>query len=401
MKAITGGLTKKRVAELIASTANALAFDGHGLLLRRQGGAASYVLRYVLNGRRREIGLGPASIGLASARAEASRLRALAAAGQDPIEARKLARVQTLTVRGLFTRWCDSVAASKTAQTAATNLNSFRHLESIGDRAAQAVTGQDIARALGEFWATNHPTAKKVLQRLHAAFQWGHSIGEIGGVGWSNPAAAAKLILGVVDHKETPQPAVPFAAMSAFWSRLKAETETVADALRLLILSGGRRGEILGATWSEIDLDAALWTVPAERMKMRRTHRVPLPAAAVALLRGLQRGAGSDLVFPGAEPGAQLGNMAIANLMKRLDAKTATAHGFRSSFATWAEETGKADDITIDLAIAHVSGKSKTARAYARGDRLEARRVLMSQWADYLEGIETGDANVVPFQKRA
>jgi integrase len=193
--------------------------------------------------------------------------------------------------------------------------------------------------------------------------------------------------------------------MPALWSRLAKEAGSAADALRLVILTAARREEVLDLTWGELDLDAALWTVPAARMKMRDEHRVPLLPAALDLLRGLQRHGVGELVFQGSKPGQGLGNMALAKVMDRIDAKTAEGvravpHGFRSSFETWAGETGKADDVTISLATAHVSGRSKTKRAYDRGDRLDSRRTLMAQWADYLEGVEA-DGNVVSFPAAA
>jgi integrase len=172
-------------------------------------------------------------------------------------------------------------------------------------------------------------------------------------------------------------------------SRVRARPAMAARALELLILTAARTDEVRLARWSEVDLDRAVWTVPALRMKMKREHRVPLSTAAVAVLRRL-RIANTDsdaLVFPGQKPGHPMSNMAMEMLLRRLAAKQCTVHGFRSTFRDWAGECTQHPREIAEAALAHAVG-NETERAYRRGDSFARRRDLMEAWADYCEVVQ-------------
>lgn len=156
-------------------------------------------------------------------------------------------------------------------------------------------------------------------------------------------------------------------------------------ALRLTILTALRSGEVRKATWDEFDLDEAIWTIPAEKMKADREHRVPLSPPALDLLRALPRMAGTNLVFPGARATSLLSDMTLSAVLRRMGIDDVTVHGFRSSFRDWAAEETHHDGDTVELALAHVV-KNQVERAYRRGDQLVKRRALMDDWAKWLSG---------------
>jgi integrase len=183
---------------------------------------------------------------------------------------------------------------------------------------------------------------------------------------------------------------------------LRADRNTAARALEFLILTAARSGEVRGATWSEIDLDQAVWVIPPSRMKAGREHRVALAPDAVALLRALPREAGNDHVFIGPIAGRGLSKMALAWVMDRLQRRDVTVHGFRSSFSDWANETTGHPAAAIELALAHNVGDA-TERAYRRKDMLPKRARLMADWARYSRSppakVAKGD-NVTPMRAR-
>ena len=176
-----------------------------------------------------------------------------------------------------------------------------------------------------------------------------------------------------------------YADVPTFVAKLREREGVAALALEFCILTAARTGEVLGARWSEIDFGACVWTVPAERMKAGREHRVPLSERALAILEKLSATRMGELIFPGQRGGKPLSNMALEMLMRRMEIEGATVHGFRSAFRDWAgNETHFAREIA-EAALAHTVG-DKAEQAYRRGDALEKRRALMSAWADYLEG---------------
>jgi integrase len=177
--------------------------------------------------------------------------------------------------------------------------------------------------------------------------------------------------------------ALAHADLPAFLTVLRGRTDVAARALEFAILTAARSGEAIGAKWAEIDLVGKVWTVPAERMKGRREHRVPLSAPAVALLKALAENRKGDAVFPG-ERTAELSDMALIMQLRRMKRTDITSHGFRATFRTWAGDCTTAQREVIEAALAHVVG-DETERAYSRGDLFEKRRRLMDEWAAFCE----------------
>jgi integrase len=184
--------------------------------------------------------------------------------------------------------------------------------------------------------------------------------------------------------------------MGAFMVKLRAAEGMGARALEFAILTAARSGEVRLATWSEIDLDAATWTIPASRMKAEREHRVPLSPATVKLLKALPRAEGELLIFPGSKPQRPLSDMTLLAVLRRLDVD-AVPHGFRSSFRDWGRTNGKSQEL-MELSLAHAVG-SKSERAYARDDALELRRPLMTAWAAFIGRVEGNGEKVIEMRR--
>ena len=190
--------------------------------------------------------------------------------------------------------------------------------------------------------------------------------------------------------------ALPYADMPAFMADLRARPALAAMALELAILTVTRTSEVLNAQWGEFDLDAGLWTIPAERMKARREHRVPLSKRALAIVKELFEARTSEFVFPGQRPGKPLSQMAMLMLLRRMGKADLTAHGFRSAFSDWASEVSPFSSELRETALAHTIG-NKAEAAYRRGDALEKRRAMMEAWAQWCEPRD--GSNVVAFLK--
>jgi integrase len=190
-------------------------------------------------------------------------------------------------------------------------------------------------------------------------------------------------------------PALPYAAVPAFMARLRDTRGVDARALEFAILTAARTREVIGARWVEIDLDAAVWTVPASRMKARKEHRVPLAARTINMLKELYSEDGNAHVFVGARPGRPLGHSQLFRVLRRLEER-ATTHGFRSSFSDWAHESTSYPNHVIELALAHAVG-SGVERAYRRGDLFDKRRKLMEAWGKYCSTTAPAGA-VVPLR---
>jgi integrase len=255
----------------------------------------------------------------------------------------------------------------------------------------------DVLAALKPIWQAKPETASRVRGRIEKVLDGAKAKGFRTG---ENPAAwrghLAMLLpparpQGTRGHHE----AMPYAEVPAFMRELETRAAMAAHALRFTILTAARTGEALGAHWSEIDMAAKVWTVPASRMKAKRNHRVPLTDAALAVLEKVKTGKlASGFVFPGMKEGKPLSNMAMEMLMRR-DKLDCTVHGFRSSFRDWAGEETPFPREVAEAALAHVIG-DKAEQAYRRGDALEKRRALMAAWADYLTAKEP--SNVIPIK---
>lgn len=362
--------------------------DGRGLtLLVKSSGARSWVLRYQIVGRRRDMGLGAwPEVTLAMARERALAARREMAEGRDPLAER--ARIKRLRFRDAAATliedkrqgWRNEKHAAQWTST----LEAYA-FPILGDLDVRAITAQEVLEALRPIWTEKPETASRVRQRIEAVLDYASAIGARDG---DNPARwkghldhilpRSTKVRAVVHH-----PAMERAALPAFMAELATRDGVGARALAFTILTAARSGEVRGARWSEIDLDAALWIIPADRMKASKEHRVPLGAAAIRQLPE-PRGA-DDLVFPGgASRDRPLSDMSLSAVLKRMKVEGVTVHGFRSTFRDWAGETTAFPREVIEAALAHRL-KDKAEAAYARGDMLAKRAALMDAWASYSE----------------
>jgi len=388
--------------------------DGAGLCLRvTPPSASSWVLRYMLGGNAREMGLGRyPDISLAEARQMAAEARKLKAIGVDPIASRKAVRTQARleAARSVTFRYCAEsfIAAQKKGWKNAKHAEQWKAtLETyampiIGDLPVQSIDVGMVHKILEPIWATKTETASRLRGRIESILDWA-TVREFRK--GDNPARwkghleslfPARAKVQKVEH----HPALPYAKIGAFMTSLKAEVGLGALALQFTILTAARTGEVIGARWSEIDLDAAIWVIPASRMKTGREHRVPLSPAAMALLRAQQKaGDKSPLLFPGGNPRKAISNMAMLQTLRRMGRDDLTVHGFRSTFRYWAaEQTAFAREVA-EAALAHTVG-DKVEAAYRRGDLFEKRCKLMDAWAQYCGTAKT-DTKVIPIRKTA
>ena len=252
----------------------------------------------------------------------------------------------------------------------------------LGTHGVDQIATPDVLRVLAPIWLTKPETARRVRQRIATVLNWTKAAGHRSG---DNPVeGVAKGLPKQTDTVEH-HAALPFTQVPAFVTRLHAADrgEITKLAFEFLILTVLRTGEVLGARWEEIDTGEAVWTVPAQRMKMKRAHRVPLSPRALAILERSKLLAGdSPYVFPGQKPGKPLSNMAFEMTLRRMQVPV-TAHGFRSSFRDWAAETTKYPNKVAEMALAHAVA-NRVEAAYRRGDLLEKRRELMDCWSAFL-----------------
>jgi integrase len=391
--------------------------DGAGLYLRVTAeGARNWVLRYMLDRKPRWMGLGPLSLyGLADARVRALDARRKRHDGIDPIEARRAERsrqrldaAKAITFKQCAENYITSHRAGwrneKHRYQWKQTLEQFVFPE-IGSLPVQAVDTTLVLKVLEPIWTTKPETASRVRQRieniLDSAKARGYRDGE-------NPARwrghldkvlPARSRVREVEHLA----ALPYAELPPFLVNLRARPAVAARALEFLILTAARTGEVIGARWSEIDLLDKTWTVPADRMKARREHRVPLSARAIAILQEMRAARQSDdanaHVFPGPKRGKPLSNMAFLMLLRRMELKELTVHGFRATFKTWSSERTSFQNEIAEAALAHIIG-DKVEQAYRRGDLFEKRRRLMQQWAAFCTSapVQKSQSNVTPLR---
>ena len=374
--------------------------DGGGLYLRVTGDRTkNWVYRYMLDGRPRWMGLGPLAIyGLQDARARALDARRLRHEGIDPIEARKDRRMRARLdaakaitfkecaetyIKAHRAGWRNAKHAAQWEATLATYAERV-----IGCLPVAAIDTALVLKVLEPIWTTKPETAGRVRGRIECILDWAKVRGYRAG---ENPARwrghldkllPARSKVRRVEHHA----ALPYAELPSFLANLREQEGIAACALEFLILTAARTGEVIGARWSELDLLDKTWTVPAVRMKAHREHRVPLSARALDIVQKLSalRPADEavDFVFPGGKAGAPLSNMAFLMLLRRMERADLTAHGFRSTFRTWAAERTGFQREVIQAALAHTM-ESKVEVAYQRGDLFEKRRRLMTAWGDF------------------
>ena len=388
--------------------------DGGGLYLDRdEQGRSRWLFLWKRDGRRREMGLGSAAKGgvsLADARGKADKAREVVKAGDDPISVRSAVPVEPVPAEPVplqtFGKIADEYVTSLSPQWRnEKHRNQWRmtlnvYAEPLRSLPVDQITTADVKAVLDRIWLKRPETAARLRGRiervLDAAKAAGHRQGE-------NPARWRGHLDHLLPKRQKLQrghhKALPFDEVSKFVAALRQREAIAALALEFLILTAARSGEVLGATWQEIDLTAAVWTLPAERMKAGEQHRVPLVPRAVEILRFIRLLHGSDVgnvaiaklpIFPG-QRGGPLSSMALAMLLRRMEVD-ATIHGFRSSFRDWAGEVSPFPSDLAEMALAHLVGDA-TERAYRRGDGFAKRRDLMEAWAAFIApNVEAEDA---------
>lgn len=375
--------------------------DGGGLYLQVVIGTdgdprKSWVFRFRSPaGRMRDMGFGSAGvIELAKARIRADAARALVADGVDPIEHRKAEQLRLATEASTSVTFKQAaerfLEAHKHTWVNAKHVQQWENsLENyvypvFGPVAVRDVNVDLVLRVIEPIWKTKTETASRLRSRIERVLDWATARGLRDG---DNPARWRGRLENVLPARNQAQrvrhhPALPFSEMPQFMSELRQRQGFGALALQFAILTAARTSEVRGATWGEIDLDKKIWSVPAERMKAKRPHRVPLPDDAIELLRPLKLDrSASDLIFPGLNHGLPLSDMTLLATLKQMRPKI-TVHGFRSAFRDWAAETTDFPREVAEAALAHSVG-DKVEAAYRRGDLFEKRRQLMTAWATY------------------
>lgn len=364
--------------------------DGDGLyLLIKPDGRKTWTFLWTRNGKRREMGLGSltgiAPVSLALAREKADHVRAILARGGDPFadlpERRDRARQTT------FAQARDALLATMTfrnekhrAQWEMTTGEAY--CESIITKPVASVDTEAVVKILEPHWQTKHETASRLRGRIERILDFARVEGWREG---ENPARWKGHLehrLGKQDVAVKHHAAMPAAEVPAFVTRLRGMDGTGAKALLFAILTAARSGEVRGATWDEISAD--VWEIPADRMKAKRPHRVPLTAEALEVLTWARERSTGDLVFPGARAGKPLSDMTLLKILKDAELPF-TPHGFRSTFRDWTGDHTEFARETVEEALAHLVG-NEVERAYRRSDALEKRRALMTAWAGFVTG---------------
>lgn len=378
--------------------------DGDGLyLVVSKSGSLNWVFLYDFAGKRREKGLGKVAdlrsfkqADLDAVRTAATVCRAELKAGRDPLaKAEPSASESGAEVKATPTFW--SVAQDVLATVEASGKNPKHRQQwrnTLKDYAAplhgkpvNAISTDDVAGVLAPLWRTKPETASRLRGRIERILSVAKAKGFRSG---ENPAAWRDNLEPILGKRRKlargHHAAMAFQDVADFVGRLRASEGVAAVALEFTILTAARTGEVIGARWSEFNLGVGIWTVPAERMKAEREHRVPLSGRAIAILEAMRklRRDGSDTVFPGQSEDGCLSNMAMAAVLKRMKRDDITVHGFRSSFRDWAGEVSSFPNEVCEMALAHAIG-SEAEAAYRRGDLFEKRRAMMEEWATYCE----------------
>ncbi|MDT3669515.1 MAG: integrase arm-type DNA-binding domain-containing protein [Aromatoleum sp.] len=388
--------------------------DGGGLYLQiSPSGSKSWIFKYTRHGRAREMGLGPLhTVTLAEARELAVRQRKVLLRGDDPIDirdaerrGRELEAAKHLTfdecakqyIEGQASGWKNPKHRDQWENTLATYASPHIGTVSVAD----VDTGL-VLKCLEPIWSSKTETATRLRGRIEKVLDWAKTRGYRTG---ENPAQWK----GHLEHslakpnkisKVTHHAALPYQQIGAFMAELRKEAGIAAKALEFTILTACRTGEVIGATWSEIDRESKLWIVPGERMKMGAEHRVPLCARALKILDEVDPLRTKDgYIFPGLKEGKPLSNMAMLALLDRMGRGDLTVHGFRSCFRDWAAETTGFPREICEKALAHLVG-DESERAYQRGDLLEKRRRMMDTWSRFC-AKQRPEGEVVPMRSNS
>lgn len=403
------GINKLSAAKVAKTTKPGRYGDGGGLWLNvTNTGTKSWIFRYMLDGKVRQMGLGSVNDrSLVRARQRAQEYRELLLDKIDPLthrnaqhRAQRLEETRTVTFRACAEEYIrDNKAAWKNAKHASQwqNTLSAYAYPIIGDLSVASIDTNLVLKVLRPIWQDKPETARRVRGRIEAILSYATVSEYRAGdnpARWRGHLSEVLPKVGKVKHHT----ALPYADLPALMMDLRFNDSVSARALEFTILCAARTGEVIGAKWPEIDLDAKVWTIPAERMKSSREHRVALSERAVEILQSLPRE--SDFVFPGGRKGKGLSNMAMLELLKGMTSNGLTVHGFRSTFRDWcAEQTSYANEVA-EMALAHVVG-DKVEAAYRRGDMFERRARLMHDWARYCETPTPASDNVVTIKGQA
>jgi integrase len=410
--------SKLAAVEVAKARGPAVLHDGGGLYLRVSAtGAKSWVFRFQIGGRRRDMGLGPfPDVSLAEARAKAAAYRNLRREGTDPIEAKnaerraqRLAGAKGHTFKDAAEEY---VARNEAGWRNAKHRQQWRNTlityayPLLGDLPVSAIDAGLLVQVLDPIWHTKPETANRVRGRIEAVIDAATVRGFRAGPNpaqWKGNLAhilPARSKVRAIEHHA----ALSFTELPAFMIALRARLGVAARVLEFTILTAARTSEVLGASWGEIDLAAKIWTVPASRMKAGKEHRVPLSDAALAVLEQVRplavlTNGDSDSaapLFPGARRALPMSSMVMLMLLRRMKRTDLTAHGFRSTFSDWAAERTAFPREVVEMALTHAIG-NKVEAAYRRGDLFEKRRKLMKVWAEFCQA-PTAPGNVVLLQ---
>jgi integrase len=376
--------------------------DGHGLrLVVAESAARKWVFRYMRAGKRVEMGLGSVpAVSLGQARESAADARRLVRAGKDPVAVRRAERAAGAdeTFGPFALRLIDTIetAFRNEKHRAQWRTTLTTYTTPIWNKRLADIETDDVLACLKPIWTAKAETASRVRGRIERILD---AAAARGLRSRDNPARWRGHLANLLPKRQRlargHHAAMPFVDVPVFVERLREVEGVSARALEFTILTAARSGEVLGARWSEIDLDAKVWTVSAGRMKAAREHRVPLSERAVEILSAIAAVKIGDYAFPGAKRGSPLSVMALTMVMRRSGVGHFTVHGFRSAFRDWAGERTNFPREIAEAALAHVVGDA-TERAYRRGDALEKRRALMEAWGRFCEPT---DDVVVPLAR--
>lgn len=382
---------KLSVMKISALNSRCRVSDGAGLWLNvSNSGSKSWVFRWTKRSRVREMGIGPyPAVTLSNARKRAYEYRQMVANGLDPKFERD--KVSGLTFGEAADAYFDAMQSrwtnDKNRWQWETTLKERCSL--IRNRPIAEIETDDILKVLNSYWATIPETASRYRSRMEAVLDFARVKGWRDG---DNPARWRGHLENILPKRDKSQiqhyAALPYDDLPAFYKEIGERDALAARALELLILTASRTSEVLKAKWDEFDFEKAIWTVPAERIKIRKDHRIPLPDAALEILRPLYETRVSEFVFPGQKQGKPLSNLAMEMMLRRMNRKDITVHGFRSTFRDWCGDKTSFPRELAEAALSHKVG-SDVEQAYRRSDALERRRRLMEAWANYCLGKRT------------
>ncbi|SOE92872.1 Integrase [Burkholderia sp. D7] len=410
----THKLTANTIKKLISNPPERTKYvpDGGGLHIQiTPTGTASWIYRYQLHNRSREMGLGSfGAVSLAAARAKASEAARMRAGGIDPLGQKQHARKTAQREAEHRLSFGDATAkfiALREPQWSRANAEDWRsslrrHAAPLTRLDVSEIQTSDVLRVLEAIWSEKNATATALRQRIEAVIDWATSKGHRSG---ENPARFKnhlEHLLPTMQEKTAHRPALDYREIHTFMKALRAEAGDVARALEFIVLTGARSSEATGATWREIDLAGKVWHVPAERMKAGVAHDVPLSPQALALLEALPgEHAPDDRLFDSAK-GKQVSDVVLSALLRKLGYPlgSVTTHGFRSTLRTWLSERTQASPDVAEACIAH-DKRPKVQQAYERTRFFEQRVPLMTMWANFIDSPFVRDATVVVLSNAA